>query len=100
MTRWAAALGLAVLASACKQKPVTRDECDLLLARYAEMQARVDDPKANGVTLERARGQARALAAHDRSFAACTTEVSRESMDCALAAHDPDQIERCLIPMP
>ena len=101
MTRLAvSALLVAALLPACRRRPVTQDECDRLLDRYVDMQVRIDEPKPRAETLERAREGARALAAKDRAFRACTTEVTRESMDCALVANDADQIERCLIPMP
>jgi hypothetical protein len=44
--------------------------------------------------------EVRAGAAAHRPFLACTGEVSREQMDCALGAFHPDEIERCLVPMP
>ena len=96
----ALALALATGALACRRGQVTQAECDRLLDRYTEMLVRVDDPKATSTTLDRARADARVLARKDAAFRACTSEVSRESMDCALAANDADQIERCLIPMP
>lgn len=82
------------------RRPVTRDECDRLLDRYAEMLLRADQPRLAASGLARAKEEARARAARSRPFLACSSEVSREQMDCALASFNPDEIERCLVPMP
>jgi hypothetical protein len=97
--RLVAAVALALTAS-CKRAPVTQAECDRLLDRYTELLVKLDEPKATSTRLEAARVEARALALKDKAFRSCTSEVSRESMDCANAAGDVDQIERCLIPVP
>jgi methylthioribose-1-phosphate isomerase len=95
-----AALAVVVCSSGCRGKPVTRAECDRLLDRYTEMLARADNARPTATELDKARGQARALAAHDADFQACPAELSREQMDCALASFNPDEIERCLVPVP
>lgn len=89
-----------LLAGCRRGPPVTRDECDRLLDRYAEMLARVDQPRLAAAEVVRLQSETRARAAHHRAFQACTAELSREQMDCALAAYNLDEIERCLVPMP
>lgn len=92
---------LAMLVAGCAPgRPVTRDECDRLLERYAEQLARIERPKLPSSEQQRLLGEVRAGAAAHRPFLACTAEVSREQMDCALGAFHPDEIERCLVPMP
>lgn len=92
---------LAVLVAGCAPgRPVTRDECDRLLERYAEQLARIERPRLSSSEHQRLLGEVRAGAAAHRPFLACTGEVSREQMDCALGAFHPDEIERCLVPMP
>ena len=94
------AVGFALATFGCRGKPVTKEECDRLLDRYTEMLLRDGDPKIRSADLESARAEVRAKASTDRSFRACTRELSREQMDCALAAFGADAIERCLVPMP
>lgn len=85
--------------SACQRKPVTSGECDQLLDKYAELLARVDEPKLSHLQWEQLRAEVHERAAHHRAFKACTREVSREQMDCALGSFSVDEIERCLIPV-
>ncbi len=95
---WVAA---ALLLAGCRRgAPVTTDECNRLLDRYTEQLARVDRPHLSAAELQRLQGETRARAASHRAFQDCPREVSREQMDCALNAWDPDATERCLIPMP
>jgi len=89
----------ALLPCGCRARP-TPEECDRLLDRYTELLVRQDAARVTRAEIDAAQAEARARAATHPAFARCTREVSRESMDCALAAHDPDQIERCLIPIP
>ena len=89
-----------VLLVGCRGRGVTSEECVRLLDRYAELRLRADDAKVSGADIERARVSTRARARSNLAFNSCTRDVSRESMDCALASFNADEIERCLIPMP
>jgi hypothetical protein len=91
---------LALAAASCRAKPVTKDECDRLLDRYTEGLVRANSPKASGQEIEHGLAEARQNASSSKPFQSCTKDVTREEMDCALAAWGPDAIERCLVPMP
>jgi len=94
-------IALLIASAGCRpRRPVTRDECDRLLDRYSEMLLRADQPRLAASEVARAKEEVRARAARSRPFLACSSEVSREQMDCALASFNPDEIERCLVPMP
>ncbi len=95
-----AVLVLASLAGCSRGRPVNRDECSQLLERYADQLARNERPGLPASEHQRLLAEIRAAASSHRAFLACTDEVSREQMDCALAAFHPDEIERCLIPVP
>jgi hypothetical protein len=85
-----------LLVSACS-RPITDDECFQLLEHYTEKvieQARPSAGKAERLELIL---EARQKATADPEFARCKMKVSRAKLECALAAHDADQIERCLL---
>lgn len=94
-------VSLAGLGAGCQRaRPVTDEECGRLLDRYTEQLARLDRPRLTSVEVHHLQAETRARAMQQRAFRACTSEVSREQMDCALATYSVDEIERCLIPMP
>jgi hypothetical protein len=70
------------------------EECESLLERYVELKERSVtekiDPKRYGAALEEAKRAA------GPSFAACTTEVTREELSCTRRATHVDELERCL----
>jgi hypothetical protein len=88
-----AALGLQAIA--CRGK-VTADECDTLVARYAQLVVteKYPDASAERVAAEQARelGEARG----DDAFKNCRSEVSRREFECAMAAPSADALEKCL----
>ena len=89
------------LVGACApRKPVTREECDRLLERYAEMLMNGEGARPGAAERQQRLAEVRARAATHRAFQSCTAEVNREQMDCALGAFHPDEIERCLVPVP
>ena len=93
-------LAALVLAAGCRRAPVTDDECQRLLDRYTEQLARVDRPHLASIELQKLQAEARTRAASHRAFQECPRQLSREQMDCALGAYNPDEIERCLVPVP
>lgn len=101
MRRAAAPLALALFAivGCRKGPPVTRDECERLLDRYAEALLHVDGEKPRRDEVARVQAEARRRAAGHPAFARCPSDVSRAAMDCALAAWGVDAIERCLVPI-
>lgn len=74
----------------------TAEQCAALLDRYVEQLARANDPRPASSTIALERAEARELAARSPSFARCSEAVSHEQASCALAAHNADEIERCL----
>lgn len=95
-----ALLSLLALAGCKRGAKPTKDECDRLLDRYTEALLRADGHKPSPQEVEKAAGVARERAATHAAFQRCTSDVSRESMDCAQKAYSADEIERCLIAMP
>ncbi len=94
-------LGVALALGGCRRSPpVTSEECDRLLDRYVELLLRQDDPKVGSVEINRHQVETRIRASSNGPFLHCTREVNREQMDCGLAAYNPDEIERCLVPIP
>lgn len=94
-------IGGALALGGCRRgPPVTSEECDRLLDRYVELLLRQDDPKVGSAEINRHQVETRIRAASSGPFHRCTREVSRAQMDCALAAYNPDEIERCLVPIP
>ena len=88
------------LGACAPRRPVTREECDRLLERYAEMLMHGEGARPSATERLHLMAEVRARAATHRPFQSCTAEVTREQMDCALAAFNPDEIERCLVPVP
>jgi len=74
----------------------TLAECEVLLDRYVELLVRDRDPKADEGSVARQKSATREKAAHDPSFAACPKEVSAHAFDCAMAAPNADELEKCL----
>ncbi len=72
----------------------TASECEALLARYVELKERSVseklDPRRHGSALDEAKRAA------GPSFRACTTEVTREDLECTRRANHVDELERCL----
>lgn len=91
------ALGVAVAALAGCHKPVTKAECSQMLDHYVELLVKSQRPDAHGARILRLQAQARHEAATDPNFASCTSQVSRSEWQCAMAAKNPDQLERCLM---
>jgi len=72
-------------------------ECNQLLERYVELLVRSDRPDVSAMELERMKREARRLAASDAQFRSCTSEVSRQQYECALAAESADKLEQCML---
>jgi len=74
----------------------TLAECEILLDRYVELLVRDRDPKADEGSIARQKSATREKAARDPSFAACPKEVSARAFDCAMAAPNADELEKCI----
>ena len=61
-----------------------------------ELLVRDRDPKADEGSIARQKSATREKAARDPSFAACPKEVSAHAFDCAMAAPNADELEKCL----
>lgn len=78
-------------------RPLSEDECLELLDRYTEKvieQARPSAAQGERIQLIR---ETREKAHLDPQFSECPSRVSRSAFECAMAAHNADQIERCLL---
>jgi hypothetical protein len=78
-------------------KPLASDECNRLLDHYVELLVSSDRPGTSAVELVKLKKEARAKAAHDRSFLSCSSEVSRSQYDCAMGATTADKLEQCML---
>jgi hypothetical protein len=68
-----------------------------LLDKYTD--AVVDQARPSASSAERSdlQQKARQKAATDPEFALCSRRVSRRQFDCAMAAPNADEMERCLL---
>lgn len=87
---------LALLLSAC-DPPIAARDCDALLDHYVELLSRSDGKKPTTEEILRLQREAHARARAGREFSRCPEEVSKRQLDCALAAHTADDVERCLL---
>ena len=72
-------------------------ECVLLLDRYTEMvidQSRIEPSERQR---ERLKKEARDKAYNDPEFWRCSHAISRGDYQCAMKAHNADEMERCLL---
>jgi hypothetical protein len=74
----------------------TSDQCSALLDRYVEHLAHAAEPSPSPSAIQESRDRARARAEHDPEFVTCSARLTREEVDCAMAAHNADEVERCL----
>jgi hypothetical protein len=78
-------------------RPLSQNECLDLLDRYTDKiidQARPSAGQGERIQLVR---EARKKASLDPQFAECPSRVSRSAFECAMAAANADQMERCLL---
>lgn len=93
---WVTAAAAALLgASACKKK-ASKNQCDELLDRYAALRVAEQHPDAGSDSLKAERERELGEARGDESFKRCTTEVTEDTLACAMAAPTAELIERCL----
>jgi hypothetical protein len=78
-------------------KRLDHAECDALLDRYTELLVRSDRQATTAAELVKLQAAARTRAAHDPSFAQCSSRVSRRAFECAMAAENVDRLEQCLL---
>ena len=88
--------GCLLIVSACRA-PLTESECAQLLDHYTERVIEQSRPSAKPAERAKLVGEARLKAARDPEFAACSAKVERHQFECALASHNADEIERCLL---
>jgi hypothetical protein len=86
---------LALLGVACGRPP-SPAECSALLDRYTEKLVGSDRPDLTPGELVKIKATARARAAEDPEFAACSRKVSRTAYECAMRAETVDRMEICL----
>lgn len=78
-------------------KTVTEDECTQLLDHYTDKVIEQARPSTRQGERRQLMERTRKAAALDPEFAECSSRVSRRAFECAMAAHNADQIERCLL---
>lgn len=101
LTSRAAVAGVSLLlAAGCGGGQATQDDCSALVRRYAETLVDRERAGLSRGARERLIDEAVAAARTSRSFQECPARISQASIACARDAWDPDQVERCLIPVP
>jgi hypothetical protein len=93
-----AVLGLVLLLpglGACRKR-VTREQCDAILDRYAELVVREQMPDASAAEIQNERQRERDEARSDDAFRNCTSEIEPAAHACAMKAKTADELERCL----
>jgi hypothetical protein len=88
---------LLFLAPAGCSKALGPGECEALLDRYTELLVRSDRGATTAAELVKLQAAARTRAAHEPSFAQCSSRVSRRAFECAMAAENVDRLEQCLL---
>ena len=68
-----------------------------MLDRYVELLMKESAPKADPAEVDRKKAELRARSRDDPQFHACTEEVTKSQLDCALAAPNADVLEQCLV---
>ncbi len=89
-------VAIAASASGCG-KPLSTDECSLLLDRYVVLLSQSDRPEASAEERNHMRQRAKELAKRDPQFGTCAKHVSRKKFECAMNAPNTDLFEQCLM---
>lgn len=91
---------LLALSAGCGGGKATPADCDALVRRYAETLVDRERAGLSRGARERLIEEAVASAQASSAFRECPQRISQASIACARDAWDPDQVERCLIPVP
>lgn len=89
-------VGLISMVSACG-KPLDRSNCEALLIHYVDLLSASDRPETSALERLHFRQEAKRRAAQDPEFAQCSKSINRRQFDCAVAAQNTDDFERCLM---
>jgi hypothetical protein len=87
---------LAFTVCACSS-PATEHDCQELLDLYTDKLTDQARPKTEPSERAKLKAMAREKASRDPEFHQCTRRVTLSQVQCAKAAHDADEIERCLM---
>ena len=95
---WSALAMPLLLVTACRE-PLSPLECQQLLAHYTERLVVDEHPGATAteVSAKQLAAQAAAETRPEFEFNACAKRVKRKQFECAMAASNVDDFERCLI---
>lgn len=74
----------------------TAEQCSALVDRFVEQSLRQRDEAKTTEELASAVDRARTAPEHHADAVDCERRLSREQVECALAAGNVDQLERCL----
>jgi hypothetical protein len=77
-------------------EPAPPEACAEILRRYADARMRQADPRPTASALAAQRAAAQRRAERSPRFERCPRAMRARDAECALAAGDADQIERCL----
>lgn len=74
-------------------QPVER--CEALFDRFVELRERAANPKASPGDLEARKSQARESAERSEALQDCQERLTEDTLSCAEAAMNADQLEQC-----
>lgn len=93
------ALPLLLAIPAC-QEYASQAECEALLDHGVELSIRDKHPKAKPSLIEAEKARRRRQLPGREAIDACTREVSKKALACAMQATHIDDYERCLVIAP
>lgn len=82
------------------QEHASQAECEALLEHGVELSIRDKHPSANPTLLASEKARRRRQPPGRQAIEACTREVSKKALDCAMQASHIDDYERCLVIAP
>jgi hypothetical protein len=92
----AIAAAVLVARSSVGEASAPPEACREILRRYADARLRQADPRPSASALAAHRADVLERAERSSRFGRCPRALSAAAAECALAAGDADQIERCL----
>jgi hypothetical protein len=90
------AMALSVLAASGCSRHATSADCDKVMDHYVDMLVRESNPGIGGGELYARYQEARKRAGEEPSFVSCPKEITARDVECALAAVNVAELERCL----
>lgn len=92
-------LALFAILPACEER-ASQAECETMLDHGIELAIRDKQPKASMAFIAAEQARRRRQPPGRQSIEACSSEVSKKALECAMEAAHIDDYERCLVVVP